>query len=189
MLSWHFKTLRPRHNDRHLPRTFSNSFSVMKIHEFRLRFHYSLFQRIKVTIYQHWFRKRLGTGEAASHYLNQWWLDYRHIIICVTQPWCVNPSRVTLPKLKPSTTTRMTSAFGGMRSATMSRMFGIDIRCIPFLNVKFEGSFHGNCAKIKLAWAAVKVVTIYHNGKNEAIPPRRTEENGGEHHTRKTHTK
>ena len=39
--------------------TFSSAFSWMKIFEFRLKFHWSLFQ-------------------ASSHYLNQWWLINRH---------------------------------------------------------------------------------------------------------------
>ena len=42
--------------------TFSNEFSWMKIHEFRLRFHWSLL-----------------AGQATSHYLNQWWLVYWRI--------------------------------------------------------------------------------------------------------------
>ena len=36
--------------------TFSNAFSWMKMFKFRLRFHCSLFPRIKLTIFQHWFR-------------------------------------------------------------------------------------------------------------------------------------
>ena len=36
--------------------TFSNVFSWMKIREFRLRFHWILFPRVKLTIMQHWFR-------------------------------------------------------------------------------------------------------------------------------------
>ena len=36
--------------------TFSNAFSWMKMHEFRLRFHWSLILRFELTIYQHWFR-------------------------------------------------------------------------------------------------------------------------------------
>ena len=36
--------------------TFSNAFWWMKIYEFRLRFHWSLFLRVKLTILQHWFR-------------------------------------------------------------------------------------------------------------------------------------
>ena len=36
--------------------TFSNEFSWMKIYEFRLKFHWSLFLRVQWTISQHWFR-------------------------------------------------------------------------------------------------------------------------------------
>ena len=34
----------------------SNAFPWMKIYEFRLKFHWSLFLRIQLTIFQHWFR-------------------------------------------------------------------------------------------------------------------------------------
>ena len=54
--------------------TFSNAFSSVKMYEFRLRFHWGLFRMVQLTIFQHWFRKWLGTGQATSHYLNQWWL-------------------------------------------------------------------------------------------------------------------
>ena len=36
--------------------TFSNAFSCMKMFEFRLKFHWSLFLRVQLTIFQHWFR-------------------------------------------------------------------------------------------------------------------------------------
>ena len=36
--------------------TFSNAFSWMKMFEIRLRFHWSLFLRVQLTIFQHWFR-------------------------------------------------------------------------------------------------------------------------------------
>ena len=36
--------------------TFSNVFSSMKTFEFRLKFHWSLFPRSQLTIFQHWFR-------------------------------------------------------------------------------------------------------------------------------------
>ena len=36
--------------------------------KFQLRFHWILFQRVQLTIFQHWM--------APSHYLNQWWLVY-----------------------------------------------------------------------------------------------------------------
>ena len=35
--------------------TFSNAFSRMKMNEFRLEFHWSLFLRLELTIFQHWF--------------------------------------------------------------------------------------------------------------------------------------
>ena len=36
--------------------TYSNAFSWMKMYEFRLKFHWSLFPWIQLTIFQHWFR-------------------------------------------------------------------------------------------------------------------------------------
>ena len=46
---------------------------------FLLRFHWILFLRFKLTIFQDWFRWWLGTDQATSHYLNQWWSDYQRI--------------------------------------------------------------------------------------------------------------
>ena len=62
--------------------TFSNAFSWMKMYEFRLKFHWSLFLRFQLTIFQHWFRYWFGAVQATSHYLNQWWLIY----------WCIYAS-------------------------------------------------------------------------------------------------
>ena len=59
--------------------TFSNVFSWMKMFEFRLEFHWSMFPSDWITIIQHWFRWWLGAVQATSHYLNQWWLVYRRI--------------------------------------------------------------------------------------------------------------
>ena len=59
--------------------TFSSAFSWMKIFEFRWKFHWSLFLRVQLTIFQHWFRYWLGAVQATSHYLNQWWLVYWRI--------------------------------------------------------------------------------------------------------------
>ena len=64
-----FNTLRPR----------QNGFSWMKMHEFRLKFNWSLFPRVRLTIFQQWFWKWLDTDKATSQYLSQWWLDYRRI--------------------------------------------------------------------------------------------------------------
>ena len=63
--------------------TFSNACSWMKMYEFRLRFHWSFFPRVKLTIFHNWFRWWLDVDQATSHYLNQWWLVYWHI--CITR--------------------------------------------------------------------------------------------------------
>ena len=49
-------TLRLRQNGRHFAAKFSNAFSWMKTYWFWLRFRWSLFQRVQLTIFQHWFR-------------------------------------------------------------------------------------------------------------------------------------
>ena len=59
--------------------TLSIAFSWIKMLEFRLNFHWSLFLRVQLTIFQHWFRQWLGAIQATSHYLNQWWLVYWRI--------------------------------------------------------------------------------------------------------------
>ena len=51
--------------------TFVKAFSWMKNFEFWLKFLWSLFLRVQLTITQHWFRKWLGAELATSHYLNQ----------------------------------------------------------------------------------------------------------------------
>ena len=81
ILSWQtpINTLRPRQMDAIAQRTFSNAFSWMNMFEFLLKFHWSLFPRVELTIFQYWFRLWLGADQATSHYLNQWWLDYRRI--------------------------------------------------------------------------------------------------------------
>ena len=53
--------------------------------EFRLKFHWRLFLKVQLTIFQHWFRYWLGAEQATSHYLNQWWpSSTTHT--CVTRP-------------------------------------------------------------------------------------------------------
>ena len=59
--------------------TFSNIYSWMKIYEYQLKFHWSLFLRLQLTIFQHWFRWWLGADQAISHYLNQWWIVYAYM--------------------------------------------------------------------------------------------------------------
>ena len=54
-------TLRPRQDGRDkmtaiFQTPFSNAFSSMKMFEFGLKFHWSLFPGVQLTIFQHWFR-------------------------------------------------------------------------------------------------------------------------------------
>ena len=72
-------TLRPRKMAAISQTMFSNAFSWMKMFEFCLRFRWSLFLRVQLTIFHHWFRWWLGADQATSHYLNQWWLVYWRI--------------------------------------------------------------------------------------------------------------
>ena len=50
--------------------TFSNAFSWMIMYKFWLRFHWSLFPMVQLTIFHHWFREWLGADQATSHNLN-----------------------------------------------------------------------------------------------------------------------
>ena len=49
-------TLRPRQMDAISQTTFPNGFSWMKVFEFQLKFNWSLFSRVQLTKFQHWFR-------------------------------------------------------------------------------------------------------------------------------------
>ena len=51
-----------------------NAFSWMKMLEFRLNVHWSVFQRVQFTTFQHWFRWWFGADQATSPYLKQWCL-------------------------------------------------------------------------------------------------------------------
>ena len=60
--------------------TFSSTFSWMKMFELRLRIHRKLFLRVQLAIiFQHRFKSWYGAVQATSHYMNEWWLDYRRI--------------------------------------------------------------------------------------------------------------
>ena len=76
--------------------TLSNAFSWMKMLEFRLRFHWSLFLRVQQTKFQHWFRSWLGADQATSHYLNWWWLGYWHIYASL----CLNALNQAMPSFR-----------------------------------------------------------------------------------------
>ena len=85
--------LRPSRNRRHFAVDIFNAFSWMKIYWFRWKFHWRLFPRIRLTIFQHWFRLWLDSDQATSHYLNQIYYFMMHI--CVTRPQWVKTSAGT----------------------------------------------------------------------------------------------
>ena len=57
-IDWHntFNTLRPRQNGRHFADDIFKCIFLTKMFEFQLKFHSSLFLRVQLTIFQHWFR-------------------------------------------------------------------------------------------------------------------------------------
>ena len=73
-----FNTLRPRRICRHFADDILKCI-FWKIYVFWLKFHWSLFLRVQLTIFQNWFRRWLDAHRATSHCLNQWWLDHRRI--------------------------------------------------------------------------------------------------------------
>ena len=70
-----FRCLLLTYWDRGKMATLSNAFSWMKMLEFGLNFHWSLFLRVKFTMIQHRFRYCFLAEKAPSHYLNQCWPD------------------------------------------------------------------------------------------------------------------
>ena len=57
----------------------SNVYLWMKMYGLRLRFHWNLFLRFVLILFQHWFRYWLDADQATNHYMNQWWLVYWRI--------------------------------------------------------------------------------------------------------------
>ena len=76
-----FNALRPR-KIAIFQKTFSNVIFSMKLYEFWLKFHWSLFLGVQSTTFHHWFRKWLGADQVISNYLNQCRLVYWRIYMC-----------------------------------------------------------------------------------------------------------
>ena len=74
-----FDSLRPRQNGRHIADDIFKCISFFENVWIPIKFHWSLFPRVQLTIFQHWFRSWLDSAQATSHYLKQWWLVYRFI--------------------------------------------------------------------------------------------------------------
>ena len=78
-LIWLLSTLRPRQNGRHFPDDifeciFLNENVWIPIKNSQWSFLLLKFGHFISTIFQHWFRWWLGTDQATSHYLNQWYI-------------------------------------------------------------------------------------------------------------------
>ena len=59
---------------------FSDIFSHLKRYVFLFRFLWNLFPWVQLTISQHWFIYWLGTKQATSQCLNQWWPSWLMLI-------------------------------------------------------------------------------------------------------------
>ena len=81
--------------------TFSNAFCWMKIYEFWLRFHWSVFLMYELSIFQYWLRSWHGADQATSHYLNQWWLDHRRIYALLGLNELISSTQVSDSHLSP----------------------------------------------------------------------------------------
>ena len=83
--------------------TYSNVISLMKMYEFRLEFHWGLFPRFELTVFQHRFRYWLGADQATSNYLNQWWLVYLGVYASLgLNELNIHPHGTILPQITPS---------------------------------------------------------------------------------------
>ena len=148
--SFHINTLRPRQNARHSQTTFSSTFSWMKMFEFRLKVHWSLFLRVELTIFQHWFGLWLGAVQATSHYLNQWWFDYRRIYASlglnelsakIQNSWLFTPRT----KSKHATTSKKLKTIYSRVSWASSILEGTKLWWRNTLLICWEITYHWNC--------------------------------------------
>ena len=69
--------------------TFSNAFYWVKMYGFRLKFHWSLFLRVQLTIFQHWFQI-MAWRRPGDKPLSKAMMVNLPTHICVTRPQWVN---------------------------------------------------------------------------------------------------
>ena len=70
---------------------FSNAFSGMNMFEFRIKFHWSLFVTVQITLGYHWFREWLGTERQAIIWGNGglgYWFIYMYASLCLNDNKC-----------------------------------------------------------------------------------------------------
>ena len=83
-------TWRLRQNGHHFPEDISNAFSWMKMHEFRVRLHWSLFPRAQLTIFQH-LVQIMAWRRPDDKTLSEPMMVSLLTHICVTRPQWVKP--------------------------------------------------------------------------------------------------
>ena len=89
---------------------FSNAFSWMKMYEFRLKFHWSLFLRVQLTISQYWFRYN-QYSPVGSKPLSEPMMVSLPTHICVTRPQWVNAYCFSLLHAKGINSTRVGNCY------------------------------------------------------------------------------
>ena len=92
MQTFAFKTLRPRQDRCHFPDIFKRIFLIEKLFNFDEKFIEICFPGFKLQYSSIGSDNGFGAGQATSHYLNQWWLNYT-THICVTRPQWVDEIR------------------------------------------------------------------------------------------------
>ena len=86
-------TLRPRQMDAISQTTFSNAFSWMKMFEFRLKFHWSLFPWVQLTIFQSAMVQIMAWCRPGDKPLSEPMMVSLLTHICVTRPQWVNHTK------------------------------------------------------------------------------------------------
>ena len=86
--------------------TIWNAFSWMKIYEFRLKFHRSLFLRVALTIFQHWLVKIMAWRRPGDKPLSEPMMVRLPTHICVSRPQWVNTCIVLYHTLKTQDTVK-----------------------------------------------------------------------------------
>ena len=83
--------------------TFYIAFYWTRSFVFWLKFQWSLFLRVQLTLSQHWFRQRLCARQATSHYLNQFLSILLAYICCTREKWVkfIAPSREWTMRFSP----------------------------------------------------------------------------------------
>ena len=82
------------------------------------KFHWSLFWKTQLTIYQHWFRQWLGCEQVTSHQLNQCW------------PRCIAPYDVTRQCVEDTTYCRAIRIHSLSHNLVVGRVRSMAV-CLP----------------------------------------------------------